>query len=53
MKRTTNIFIRVSEEEKQAWTALAAKDGMTVSAWLRRLAYLEVAKGEVVKIQEG
>lgn len=40
VKRTTNIVIRASPEEKKRLEVLAGKEGLTVSAWVRRLAYV-------------
>ncbi len=40
MPRTTMIFIRVSDEEKAKAKALAAAEGLTMSAYLRRCVIL-------------
>ena len=41
MKRTANIVIRVSPVEKKKLVALAKKEGLTFSAWVRRFAYVQ------------
>jgi predicted DNA-binding protein len=41
MKRTANIVIRVSPAEKEKLEALAKKEGLTFSAWVRRFAYVK------------
>jgi hypothetical protein len=40
MRRSANIVIRASPEEKKRLEILAGKEGLTVSAWVRRLAYV-------------
>ena len=41
MKRTANIVIRVSPVEKKKLEALAKKEGLAFSAWVRRFAYVQ------------
>ncbi len=36
--RGVNVILRVLEEERERWKAAAARSGMTLSAWLRKLA---------------
>jgi len=41
-KRTVNIVIRATPEEKERLEALAGREGLSLSAWVRRFAYVEV-----------
>lgn len=39
-KRTANIVIRVTPKERGQLEALAKKEGLSLSAWIRRFAYI-------------
>ena len=43
-KRIANIVIRVTPKERKQLEILAAKEGLSLSAWVRRFAYIP-AKG--------
>jgi len=36
MAKAKSFFIRVTEQEHDAWLAAAAADGITISEWIRR-----------------
>jgi hypothetical protein len=42
--RTENVLLRVTSDEKRAYTDAAEKDGRSVSDWLRWLAARRVAR---------
>jgi predicted HicB family RNase H-like nuclease len=45
MPRETQVQIRVSKEEKEAMEARARSERLSLTAWLRRLALLDVERG--------
>lgn len=53
-KRTVDIVIRATPEEKEILEALAIKEGLSLSSWVRRFAYVEnsVLEKKSVEIKE-
>ena len=52
MVKDINLHVRLSEEESRALSALAEREGLTVSAWMRRLIHLHAKKEGVYPLKK-
>lgn len=48
MSRTADVRIRVDDEEHELFRRAARLDGLSLAAWLRRIAHREAAKTMMV-----